>query len=233
MKGFNWAGDLNGQKNPIVRKMVIPDATAIEKGEPIQFTQGTGVVVLADPTDFDDPIAGVSMQEKEANDGNTWLEVSVSPTAIYKYVAAKAYTLTGGSTTTAVDSSLQPQTDSFWKGGAIKIISCAADSSLNGRIVEISDSTGSTGTLTLAETLPAPLASGDTIYLVPGKYAEGYTGYDLTSDAMHPDYDAVGGASLQFLYSNTKTMESYWRFVLHEYANHPDAGVCTPPTPAL
>lgn len=222
MKGFTWAGDLNGSKNPIIRTMYIPTATAIEKGEPIQFTQGTGVVVLPGPTDFDDPIAGVSMQEHAANSGTT-LEVSVSPTAIYKYKANKVYTMTGGSTTTCVDSSLVPQTDDFWIGGAIQIITCAADSSLIGRIVKISDSTGATGTLTLAETLPAALASGDTYKLVPGYMAEGYTGFDLDSDAMNPDYDAIGGESLQFLWSNPDTMESFWRFVLHEYANHVNA----------
>ena len=40
MKGFNWAGDLNGQKNPIIRKVMVPDATAIEKGEPLNYTPG-------------------------------------------------------------------------------------------------------------------------------------------------------------------------------------------------
>jgi hypothetical protein len=216
MKGFNWAGDLNGHKTPIVRKMYIPTATAIEKGEPINYTPGTGVVVLAGPTDFDDPIDGVSMQEHAANSG-TELEVSVSPTSIYKYKAAKTYTMTGGSTTTAVDSSLVPQTDNFWIGGSIKIIACAADSSLNGRIVKISDSTGATGTLTLAETLPAALASGDTYQLCPGYMAEGYLGYDLDSDAMNPDYDAIGGNVLRILYSNPDTMETY--FVFERHAN--------------
>jgi hypothetical protein len=222
-KGFVYAGDLNGHKNPIVRKFVVPNATAIERGEPIDFTVGTGVVVLAAPTDFDDPIAGVSMQEKGANDGVTEIEVSYSPTAIYKHKASKVYTLTGGSTTTAVDSSLQPQTNNFFKEGAIKIVNCVADPSLNGKVVKISESTGATGTLTLAETLPVALASGDTILLVPGKFAEGYFGYDLTSDAMAPDYDAIGGETLQFLYSNTDTLESFWRFRLHKYAQHPVA----------
>lgn len=214
MKGFNWAGDLNGHKNPLVRKVYIPTATAIEKGEPIDYTQGTGAIVLAGPTDFDDPIFGVSMQEHAANSG-TSLEISYSPTAIYKYKAAKVYTLTGGSTTTAVDSSLVPQTDNFWIGGAIKIVSCAADSSLVGRVVKIADSTGSSGTLTLAETLPAALASGDTILLCPGYMAEGYLGYDLDSDAMNPDFDAIGGNVLRFLWSNPDTMESYWLFERH------------------
>jgi len=223
MKGFNWAGDLNGHKNPIIRKFYVPDATAIEKGEPVQYTQGTGIVVLPSPTDFDDPIFGVSVNEKAASDGTTQIELSISPTAIYKYKAAKTYTMTGGSTTTCVDSSLVPQTDNFWKGGAIKILTCAADSSLVGRIVSISASTGSTGSLALAETLPAALASGDTYQLCPGYMAEGYTGYDLDSDAMNPDYDAVGGETLQLLWSNPDAMESFWRFVINEFANHPNA----------
>jgi hypothetical protein len=220
MKGFIYAGSLNGHKTPILVKLPVPDATAIEKGEPIDFTQGTGVVVLAGPTDFDDPIFAVSNEEKEANDGKTEIEVILDPSAIYKHKANKAYTLTGGSTTTAVDSSLVPQTDNFWKNGAIKIVNCVANPSLNGKIVKISASTGATGTLTLAETLPTALASGDTILLVLGDYARGYFGYDLISTAMAPDYDAIGGETLQFLYSNTDTMETFWKFRLHKLGNH-------------
>ena len=223
MKGFNWAGDLNGHKNPIIEKLPIPDATAIEKGEPIDFTQGTGVIVLAGPQDFDDPIQGVSMQEKAASDGTVEIEVSTSPSAIYKHKASDTYTLTGGSTTTAVDSSLVPQTNNIWKNGAIEIVSCAADSTLNGKIVKISASTGASGTLTLAETLPATLASGDTIRLVPGNYARGYYGWDLDANAMNPDYDAIGGECLQFLYSNIETMETFWKFRLHYNGTDPAA----------
>ena len=215
MKGFNWAGDLNGHKNPIIKKKVVPDATAIEKGEPVDFTQGTGIIVLAGPTDFDDPITGVSMNEKAASDGTVELEISVSPSAIYKYKAQDAYTATGGSTTTFVDSSLQPQVDNFWKGGAIKIVSCAADSTLNGRVIPITASTGATGTLTLGETLPAALAASDTAYLCLGNYAEGYLGYDLTADAMHPDFDAIGGNVLRYLYSNPDSMEMFFTFEKH------------------
>lgn len=224
MKGFRWAKDLNGHKNPIIKKMYVPDATAIENGEPIQFTQGTGVVVLPGPTDFDDPIAGVSMNEKAASDGQTELEVSISPSALYTYdCRSLAYTLTDGSTTTAVDSSLVPQTDNFWIGGAIEIISCAADSSLNGRIVKISDSTGATGTLTLAETLPAALASGDTIYLCPGYMAEGYVGYDLDSTAMKVNFDAIGGENLQIVDTNPDKMEMTVGFKLHEFGGQMNA----------
>lgn len=215
MKGFNWAGDLNGHKNPIIERMYVPDATAIEKGEPINYTAGTGIVVLAGPTDFDDPIDGVSMVEKAASDGTTYIDVSVSPTALYKYKCSKVYTLTGGSTTTAVDSSLMPQTDHFWKGGAIRIVTCAADSSLVGRVVRISDSTGASGTLTLAETLPAALAASDTIQICPGYMAHRYLGYDLDSDSMNPDWDAVGGNVLRIWDTNPDAMEIRVYFERH------------------
>lgn len=215
MKGFNWAGDLNGRANPLIRNFYIPTATVIEKGEPVRFTQGTGIVVLNDPTDFQDAIMGVSLQEHAANSG-TSLEVSYSPTAIYKYKAAKAYTLTGGSTTTAVDDSLLPDEADTFNGGAIQIVTCAADSSLIGRIVRISDYAATDGTLTLAETLPAALAAGDTIYICPGNMMEGFLGWDLSADAMHPDFDTEGSNVLKFLYSNPDTMEMFFTFLPSE-----------------
>lgn len=218
MKGFNWSGNKAGHKNPNVRKMYVPDATAIEKGEPIIYTAGTGVAVIAAPTDFDDPIYGVSMVEKAASDGTTQIDVvEASPYDIFKYKCTKVYTLTGGSTTTAVDSSIVPQTDNFWIGGAIKIVTCAADSGLIGRVVKISDSTGATGSLTLAETLSAALAAGDTIQLCPGYMAHDYLGYDLDSDSMNPDWDAIGGNVLRIYDTNPDAMEV--RFTFERHAN--------------
>jgi hypothetical protein len=216
MKGFNWAGDFNGQKNPLVKKFYVPDATAIEKGEPVRFTPGTGIVVLNDPTNLQDAILGVSMTEKEANDGVTEIEVSYSPTAIYKYVAAKTYTLTNGSTTTAVDSSLLPDTADTFNNGSIKIITCAADSSLIGKIVKITDFDGADGTLTLGETLPSALAAADTIMICPGNMMEGFLGWDLSADAMHPDFDTDGSNVLKFLYANPETMEMFFTFLPFE-----------------
>lgn len=219
-KGFQIAGSKNGHKTPIIEKLPVPNATAIESGEPIDFTAGTGVIVLAEPDDFDDPIVGISLEEKAANDGKVEIEVCTDPDIIFSHRAKTAYTLTGGSTTTAVDSSLQPQTNNFWKNGAIKILTCAANSGLVGKTVGISASTGATGTLTLKETLPSALASGDTVLLVPGDYAKGYVGYDLAADAMSPDYDAIGGETLKFLYSDIDTMTTFWKFLLHKYGNH-------------
>lgn len=216
---FTWAGDLNGYKEPVIRKKYIADATALKKGVPVDYTIGTGIIAHASYEDMDDPIAGVTMSEKVANDGFLNVEISASPTAFYRYTAAKVYTLTGGSTTTAVDSSLLPQTNSFWKGGAIEIVTCAADASLVGKIVKLSDSTGATGTLTLAETLPVALAAGDTVKIVPGPLAEGHFGWDLTADGLHPDFDTDGGECLKFLYSDVNSMTSFYAFRLHKDAN--------------
>jgi hypothetical protein len=213
MAGFIWAGDLNGQKNPLVRNFYVPDATAIERGEPVRFTQGTGIVVLGDPTDLQDAILGCATHAKTSNDGNTALEVSYSPTAIYSYRASKTYTLTDGSTTTAVDSSLLPDEADTFNGGAIEIVTCAADSSLIGKIIRISDYDGANGTLTLAETLPAALAASDTIYICPGNMMEGFLGWDLDAGAVNPDFDTEGSNVLKFLYSDPDTMTMFFTFL--------------------
>ena len=210
MAGFKYAGDLNGHKRKLVRDYYIPTATAIEAGEPVDFTQGTGVIVLAGPEDFNDPIIGVATAAHAANSG-TSIELSYSPTAIYVYHASKTYTATGGSTTTIVDSGLLPQTDNFWIGGAVKILSCAADSSLNGRVILLTDSTGSSGTLTFAAQAAA-FASGDTYQLCLGYMAENHLGYDLDSDAMNPDFEADGGEILRFLYAEPMLMDMYFTF---------------------
>jgi hypothetical protein len=215
MKGFIWCGDYNGHKNPIEDEYYVPDATALEAGEPVRFTQGTGLVVLSDNTNLQDRILGINTKEKAANDGVTYLPISISPTAKYTYKCDKTYTATGGSTTTLEDSSLVPDTADVWIGGAVKIVSCAADSSLNGRIISISDSATS-GVLTLAETLPAAIASGDTYNLCPGYMLKDYIGWDLSSDSMDIDFDADGGAVVKMVSSNPDTMEMVVTFQAYE-----------------
>lgn len=216
MKGFTWSGNKAGHKTANLRKCYVPDATAIEKGEPIIYTPGTGVAPITAPTDFDDPIYGVSTVEKAANDGKTLIEiVEASPYDIFKYKCSKIYTMTGGSTTTCVDSSLVPQTDDFWIGGAIRIVTCAANSALVGRIVRISDSTGATGTLTLAETLPSALAANDTYQLCPGYMAHDYLGYDLDAGSINPDWDAIGGNVLRIYDTDPDKMEIRVTFERH------------------
>lgn len=224
MAGFQWAGDLNGHKSPILRECYIPASTVVSYGEPVGYTPGTGVVKLTEALaeDFDDPIFGVAAENHDGTtsgrQSGTKILISVSPTAVYKYRCTPIIALTGGSTTTAVNSNLLPNVDHFWKNGAIQIVSCAADSSLNGRIVKISDSTGSSGTLTLAETLPAALAASDTIRLCPGNFADNFLGFDLyynttniaTATALLDlDFTSDGGAIVRVRYSNPETLETF------------------------
>ncbi|MGE5436622.1 MAG: hypothetical protein ACM3O3_05290 [Syntrophothermus sp.] len=230
MSGFKWARDLNGSPNAMLRDFYIPAATVVVKGEPLYFTPGTGLVKLseAECEDFDVPPLCVA---NRGHDGSTTgydtglkLECSYSPTAVYKYnTMGLNYILTGGSTTTAVVGGLLPATNSIWKGGKIRIVSCAADSTLNGRICTISDSTGGTGTLTLGETLPAALAVGDTINIVPGPLMDDTVGYDLWYNntlasggvaGCEIDFTGLAGGNkcLRILYSNPDTFDVFVMF---------------------
>lgn len=235
MAGFYWAGDLNGHPHPIIREYYVAATTAIKKGAPINFTPGVGIVALTEALseDFDDLILGIAMEEHDGatagrQKGNK-IEVSISPTAIYRYDCTTVIPLTGGSVTTAVNSNLVPATDDYYNNGAIKIVSCAADSSLNGRVVRISDHTGSGGTLTLAETLPAALASADTIRLCPGNLLDNYLGFDLwynsanlttgTTATMDIDWTAVGGNVLKVLWSEPDKFCTYVTFLASAIAS--------------
>jgi hypothetical protein len=217
---FKWAYDLNGNKTPQMPTMYIPTATAIELGEMVLFTPGTGIAVVAG-TDFDDPALGVAMQPHDANSG-TEIKVSVSPTAVYSLKSRNVITATGGSTTTFVVSGLLPQTDDLWNGGMLEILTCAADSSLVGKKIPIADCTGATGTLTFAAQ-GAAFASGDTAYLCPGPLAIGEYGWDLTSDGTDVDWDTSGGQSLILVGADPETFTSYWMLRLHQFGNGPAA----------
>ena len=217
-KGFEWAYDLNGSKVPIIKPFVIPTATVIEQGEVVLHTPGTGIAVVAG-TDFDDPVMGVAINAHAANSG-TEIKVSASPTAVYSHGCGNTITATGGSTTTFVVAGLLPQTDNLWIGGYIKIISCAADSSLNGTKIKITDSEGSSGTLTFS-TQAAAFASGDTAYLCPGKLAIGEYGWDLDSDGMNVDWDTSGGSAWTLVDTDAENMRSFWMSRLHQFGNYP------------
>jgi hypothetical protein len=217
MKGFRWAYDLNGAKVPFVKRLYIPTATAIEQGEMVLFTPGTGVATVSGE-DFDDPAIGAAVYAHAANSG-TSIPVSVSPTAVYAHGNGNVITATGGSTTTFVVSGLLPQTNDLWNGGKLKIISCAADSSLNGKVITITDSTGASGTLTF-DTQPAAFAAGDTAYLCPGPLAIGEYGWDLDADGMNVDWDTSGGSALTLIDTDPDTFTTYWILRLHQFGNY-------------
>lgn len=221
MAYFRWAYDLSGNKTPQIKPLYIAANTAIEKGEIVKFTPGTGVQAVAG-TDFDDPAIGVAM---EAHDGSTAgrqsgneIKVSVSPTAVYALRTTNLITATGGSTTTFVVSGLLPQTDDLWIGGCLEVVSCAADPSLNGKMIRITDSTGSTGTLTF-DAQPAAFASGDTAYLHPGPLAIGEYGWDLTSDGTDVDWDTSAGEALILVDVDPVNKLSFWKLRLHQFGD--------------
>lgn len=217
MAGFRWAYDLNGSKVPFIKRLYIPTATAIEQGEIVDFSSGVGVIVLAGPNDFDDPAIGVAVYAHAANSG-TSIPVSVSPTAVYSHKNGNIITATGGSATTFICAGLLPQTNDIWIGGVLEVVTCAADSSMIGKRIKITDSTGATGTLTF-DTQPAAFAAGDTARLCPGPLAIGEFGWDLDGDAMNVDWDTSGGQSLMLVDVDPDNFTSYWMLRLHRFGN--------------
>jgi len=216
MSGFYWASDLNGSKTAIVRPMYIPTATVIEQGEILKFTPGTGIVV-GDHSDTDTDHIGIAVNAHAANSG-TEIKVSISPTAVYSHKSTNVITATGGSTTTFVCSGLLPQIDDLWIGGRLEVVTCAADSSLIGRKLKITDSDGSDGSLTFAA-LSTAFASGDTARLCPGPLAISEFGWDLDADGMNIDWDTSGGESLILVDADPDNMTSYWMLRLHTFGN--------------
>ena len=203
----------------------IASATAIEKGEMVKLSNR--LVVAIGDSDKDDPYLGVAAEKHDGStaDGRqTGTEIMIydDPNDVFALVSSEAVTLTGGSTSTAVCSSLVA-TDDLFNGGYIKILTCAADSGLVGKKVKISDYTGSTGTITLAETLGSTLASGDTIAICPGKQFKGQYFFDLNSDGTDINWASSGGESLYFEDSDPETFQVFLRFRLHQRGNYPAA----------
>jgi len=220
MSGFNYAYSLDGSKE-LNKPFFIPTATVIEKGEIVKFTPGTGIVV-ATGTDFDDPHLGAAINAHAANSG-TELKVSCAPASVFAHKSSNIITATGGSTTTFVVSGLLPVTDDIWIGGYLEVVTCAADSSLVGKKIPITDSTGSGGTITFAAQTAA-FASGDTARICPGSRAIGIYSWDIDSDGMNVDWDASGaGEGLQLVDVDPANMTTYWKLRLHQFGNGPAA----------
>ena len=215
---FDWAYDLNGTKVPIVKPFVIPAATVIEQGELLDFTPGTGVIVLGvDGTDFDGPFIGAAINAHPANSG-TEIKVSASPTAVYRHKCDNIITATGGSATTFVVAGLLPATNDLWKGGMLEVVTCAADASMVGKRIPISASTGTTGTLTVP-TQAAAFAAGDTAKICPGVFAIREFGWDVDGDGMNVDWDTSGGESLVLVDVDPANMVAFFMARLHRFGN--------------
>lgn len=217
MSGFIVSKSIGG--NFKVQTLPIAAATAIEKGELVKFTPGTGVQAVAG-TDLDDPSIGVSLEEHDgSSDGQTGTEIKVvtGPNTVIGLKSTEAQTLTGGSTTTVVISGLLPQTDNLWIGGYVEVVSCASGIPA-GTMIKITDSTGSSGTLTIP-TQSSAFASGDTVRLHPGKLAIGEYGWDLNSDGMDIDYTSSGGEGLVLYDADPVNKMAYFMLRLHQFGN--------------
>ena len=58
-QGFIFAKTLNGNKTSYIQELYIAAGTAIEEGEVVKYTPGTGVEAYTG-TDADDPAIGVA-----------------------------------------------------------------------------------------------------------------------------------------------------------------------------
>jgi len=212
--GFRLANDTPTQK------MYIPNTTVVEHGEVVVFTPGTGIAAGA-PTDLDNPSVGCANEAHASGDG-TEIVIASAPNAKFSHINRNAITASGGSTTTFVDSSILPATDDVFNGGYLEIVACAADSSLNGKMIEITNFTGTGGTFTFAEQSGA-FASGDTAYLHPGKLAVGEYGWDLDSDGMNIDYETSAGEGLVIVDAHPELKTVIVQFRLHQFGNGPAA----------
>jgi len=206
-------------KETYVKEFYIATDTAIEKGEIVLQTPGTGIAAVAG-TEFNDPMLGVSLQEHDgSSDGQTGtsLKVACNPNEIFALKSSEAQTLTGGSTTTVVISGLLPQTDNLWIGGYVEVVTCASGIA-KGTMIPITDSDGGTGTLTIP-TQASAFAASDTVVIHPGKLAIGEYGWDLNSDGTDIDYTSSGGEALVLVDADPINKLAYFAPRLHQFGN--------------
>lgn len=219
---FKFAYNIANRVSP-PKEFKIATGTAVTSGQLVQLSVGQ-VIDVAAPTDLDDPVLGVTAETHDGAtaDGRqtgTKINVYADPSDIFELTPRNVITATGGSTTTFVDSNILPATDDVFNEGYIEIKTCAANSSLVGKRVKIADFTGSTGTFTLAETLPSALASGDTAYLCPGPYAIGLFGWDSIAAQDDVDFESSGGETLQLYGTDPEQFKTFWKLRLHTFGN--------------
>jgi hypothetical protein len=206
----------------------IATGTVIEMGEVVKLSSGK--VVAVGDQDQDDPYLGVAA---EPHDGATagrqvGLKIKVydHPDDVFALTPSSVITASGGSTTTFVVDNMKSGTissnyDDMHNGGFLKIVSCAADSSLNGKLVSISDFTASSGTFTLAETLSAALAAGDTAHLCPGKLSVGTFHHNLTAGGTDISWEtAAAGEAIKIVDVDTNAFKAYVQLRLHQNASY-------------
>jgi hypothetical protein len=215
---FKLAYNVNSDSGSQPRIHKIASNTAIEKGELTK--KHNGLIVSYTNGNFYDPVAGVAAED---HDGTTTgrqtgneIKIFDHHDDVFSYIPRELITATGGSTTTFVDTNLKFNDDEL-NGGFIIIVSCAASSTMNNRMIHINDYTASTGTITLSETLPYTLSSGDTAYLCPGKQATGWKNWGLNSDGTGINWeDDNDGESIEFFDVNPETFTIMLKFSINK-----------------
>lgn len=219
MAEFYWVGNLYGGHEPVIKEFPIATATAITKGSWVQRSSGL-VIAMADPTDADDPVLGVAAEDHDGatagRESGLVIKVICNPDAVFGVRPTETITATGGSTTTFVDSNLKNQ-DHLYKGGFIKVVSCAAGIAA-GTIIPITGYTGATGTITF-DTQAAKFAGSDTVILYPPAVIGGNHDWSLNSTANDLDFDTTGGETFTVLDAdpNVPIIRIFAR--LHELGN--------------
>ncbi len=158
----------------------IPSATAVVKGQVVQFTAGTGIVVY-DATDADDAIFGIAAEDHDGStagrESGTELLVYTDPDIVYKCVPKTLSTVDSGDATSWVDAEFLGADDIF-NGGKIVIVSTNSISGFNvGDVLDITDFANSGGDFTVTGA-GGTIAPGMTGYVYPGKRAVNCHAFD-------------------------------------------------------
>ena len=219
---FEYAYDLSGCTFPVIKEFPIATGTAIELGEVVKLS--AGFVVAVGDQDQDDPYLGIAA---EAHDGATTgrqtglvIKVYCSPTAVFK-VKPASVVADSGNTTTLVDASYGTIGNDEVNGGALKLVSLGASSTLTlapGKVVTITDFATSSGTFTGVFT--GGTTAGDTYKLFP---PVGAHSFDLNSDGTNFDFNSTGGESLEIVGNDFDLEWIYFKLRLHQLAAYPVA----------
>jgi len=88
-----------------------------------------------------------------------------------------------------------------------------------GKMIPITDSTGTGGTITF-DTQPAAFASNDTAKLHMGPLGVGEFGWDLVADDDDIDYNTSVGTGIVLVGADPEHKLTLWRIRQHKYAGH-------------
>lgn len=204
------------------RTFYIPTATVIEKGEIVQLTPGTGIAVLTEGTDFDDPALGVAAEVHAANSGYSIL-VYCDPDIVYKVVPKTLSTVDSGDATSWIDAEYTAADDIF-NGGKIVIVGTNSVSGFSvGDVLDITDFANTGGDFTVTGA-GGTIAAGITGYIYPGSLAVGSFAFDLNSDGTNINMKTAGGQSLIIVRTEwdgqKKETTVFCKLRLHQFGNH-------------